>query len=265
MNASSRDGFVTMVSAFVATVFYGVPLVVAALAAGPWVPEAPVDGDEAVEEAGTVRMFLPLVEPEPEEEVAPEAEVAAPVRNDAPPDAGDAPPDAGPVVEEGPAAPVDGPEGQQVAGEGEAGEGTGAKTVRPATPGRSGGGKARRQKACDNPHPNIHPHDGMVDIDRSLVDKYTKNLETFMSLGYSHPYDEGGVHGWYIGGFSCTSPVHKAGFRRGDVLLSVNGKNTRSWIGVYLLYQKLKNKQDFDIQVVRKGAPVTLKFRIIPG
>lgn len=124
--------------------------------------------------------------------------------------------------------------------------------------------KGRKPKSCDKPHPNIHESgDGIVEIDRSLVDHYTENLETFMSLGYSKPYDEGELKGWYISGFSCASPVHKAGFRRGDVLLSVNGKKTRSWVGVFLMYQKLKNKDQFEIQLVRKGEPVTLKFRVI--
>jgi type II secretory pathway component PulC len=104
-----------------------------------------------------------------------------------------------------------------------------------------------------------------MEIDRSLVEKYTKNLESFISLGYSRPYDENGIKGWYISGFSCTSPVHKAGFRRGDVLLNVNGKNTRSWVGVFMMYQRLKNKEDFEVHLIRKGAPLTLRFRVVEG
>lgn len=152
-----------------------------------------------------------------------------------------------------------------------AGDGSGAATEKGdgdapvAQKGRRGGKNSGRRKSCEQPHPNIHPRDGeaVVDIDRALVDEYTKNLESFMQLGYSRPYDEDGLEGWYISGFSCTSPVAKAGFQRGDVLLRVNGKKTRSWVGVFLLYQRLKNKEDFEVDLVRKGAPLTLKFHVV--
>lgn len=264
MNPTLRDGFVTMVSAFVATVFYGAPLVGVALSTGPWAPEVvqddgDPDGDADDGPRTTVRMMLDLPQ-QAEAELVVEAAADLPeAPSDADPTDGT---DAGPASEAGAAAAAEAENGT-VAGEGDAGAGDARKTVRPA--GRGAAAKARRQKICDTPHPNVHPRDGFVDIDRSLVDTYTKNLESFMKLGYSRPYDENGIRGWYIAGFGCSSPVHKAGFRRGDVLLSVNGKNTRSWVGVFMLYQKLKSKRDFDIQIVRRGAPVTLKFHIVPG
>jgi hypothetical protein len=155
--------------------------------------------------------------------------------------------------------------GGPVAGEGTgagAAKGDGPATIgkRPKRPSKAGG----KAKICEKPHPHVRAGtDGVTEIDRALVDEYTRNLESFMKLGYSRPYDEEGLEGWYISGFSCTSPVAKAGFKRGDVLLSVNGKKTRSWVGVFLLYQKLKNKDDFEVQLVRKGQPVTLRFRVV--
>lgn len=142
-----------------------------------------------------------------------------------------------------------------------AGDGAAPKV---ASRGRRPGKRSGKSKQCDKPHPQIHPGgDGIVEIDRSLVDEYTRNLESFMKLGYSRPFDEEGVEGWYISGFSCASPVAKAGFKRGDVLLTVNGKKTRSWVGVFMLYQRLKNKDDFEVELVRKGEPVTLRFRVV--
>lgn len=139
-------------------------------------------------------------------------------------------------------------------------KGKGNSGRRPRGAGPSGG----KSKACEAPHPQIRAgDDGILEIDRALVDAYTKNLETFMQLGYSRPYDEEGLEGWYISGFSCKSPVAKAGFQRGDVLLTVNGRKTRSWMGVFLLYQKLKHKDEFEVELVRKGEPVTLRFRVV--
>jgi hypothetical protein len=140
------------------------------------------------------------------------------------------------------------------------GDGKDAKTGRP----RRGARVTGKSKVCAAPHPNIHESpDGIVEIDRTLVDEYTKNLESFMKLGYSRPFDEAGLEGWYISGFGCSSPVAKAGFKKGDVLLAVNGKKTRSWVGVFMLYQRLKNKADFEVDLVRKGEPLTLKFRVV--
>ncbi len=152
------------------------------------------------------------------------------------------------------------PDGAPVAGAGgtgEVGDGEGRKAGAVTK-------KRRKPSRCLDPHPHVREGtDGVVEVDRALVEEYTRNLESFMKLGYSRPYDEDGVKGWYISGFSCTSPVHKAGFRRGDVLLTVNGKKTRTWVGVFLMYQKLKKKDDFEVALVRKGQPMTLSFRVV--
>lgn len=124
--------------------------------------------------------------------------------------------------------------------------------------------RARRRAKCEAAHPAVREgSDGVVEIDRAYVDEVTKNLQSFMKLGYSRPYNEEGVKGWYISGFGCTSPVHKAGFRRRDILLRINGKKTRSWAGVYLVYQKLKRKTEFEVDLLRKGEPQTFQFRIV--
>lgn len=102
-----------------------------------------------------------------------------------------------------------------------------------------------------------------MEVDKAYVEAVTKNLKAFMELGHSRPHNEDGVKGWYITGFGCTSPVHKAGFRRRDILLTVNGKKTRSWAGVFLLYQKLKRKTEFEVELLRKGEAQTLQFRIV--
>lgn len=200
--------------------------------------------------------YVPLVV-EIEDEVEPAEEEPAPAPDPGPPPASavevisvaaaDAPP--APTAEAVPAAT--------------AGQGRGGLGVGRSLPGRR---PTRRARDCAAPHPHVRvAGDGIVEIDRSLVDEYTASLDAFMRLGYSRPYDEEGVKGWYIAGFGCTSPVYKAGFRRADVLLSVNGRNTRSWVGVYLLYQRLKNREDFEVSVLRGGKPLTLQFRVVPG
>lgn len=212
-----------------------------------------VDVDAPVAVAETDPAAEPTVEPDPEPLIPPRSEASS----DAP--AGGSAPE---LEVEGGKHRVRRAQGVAGMGTGDAtGDGEGHAKAAPASKPSKG-----KRRGCDKPHPNVHlGNDGIVEIDRALVDHYTRNLERFMELGYSRPYDEGDVHGWYVSGFSCASPVSKAGFQRGDVLLSVNGKKTRTWVGVFMTYQKLKNKDDFTVQIVRKGEAVTLRFRVVEG
>ena len=164
------------------------------------------------------------------------------------------------------------PEGA-VDGDGPApGEGGGGEGDTDGTADGEGDGSANSTKKkgksnrCATPHPNVRTGaDGIIEVDRTLVEYYTASLNRFMELGYSEPYERNGIKGFFIGGFGCTSPVYKAGLRRGDVLMTVNGKNTRTWVGVYLLYKKLRKETDFEVQVLRKGQtePTMLRFRVV--
>jgi hypothetical protein len=281
MRWSSKDGRGAAVSALISGGLFTLPWLVMAL--GVYAEVSPAT-DIVVEmyaplEAVYLQIDPPPVEdpntPLPEEPVDP----SEPVDEEAPEGAADgdeagadeADEEAG--GEEGgpddaPEGAVDGegpPDGEGGEGDGEAGDGEAAGTG-------DGDGDATKVKKkgrpskCNNPHPNVREGaDGVMEVDRSLVDYYTHSLNRFMELGYSEPYEREGMKGFLIGGFGCTSPVHKAGLRRGDVLMTVNGKKTRTWVGVYLLYKKLSKETDFEIVVLRRGAttPTTLRFRVV--
>jgi len=148
------------------------------------------------------------------------------------------------------------------------GEGTGVGDGTGSGKGHATVKRRRRARSakCAKPHPNVNEgSDGIVEVDRSLVQYYTKSLERFMELGYSEPYERNDVKGFYIGGFGCTSPMYKAGFRRGDMLITVNGKKTRTWVGVFLLYKKLRKQTDFEVLLMRRGddTPRKMHFRVV--
>lgn len=254
------DGGRTTAATFAATLFYGLPLLVGLFVASPAVlpPIVEPEGDE--DERVVTFLTLPVAEEETVAQEEPAEEPAPPAPEPVVP----APKGATAEVSEGTAdgAPETATTEQGRPVRGDRMVKNGVRTVQ--RPPGAATARPRKGRNCSEPHPNIRTgKDGVMEIDRSLVDEYTRNLESFMRLGYSRPYDENGVKGWYISGFPCTSPVQKAGFRRGDVLLRVNGKPTRSWVGVFLLYQKLKNKDEFEIELMRKGQPLTLHFRVI--
>ena len=49
------------------------------------------------------------------------------------------------------------------------------------------------------------------------------------------------------------------------MLITVNGKKTRTWVGVFLLYKKLRKQKDFEVVLLRRGdkTPRTMHFRIV--
>ena len=125
---------------------------------------------------------------------------------------------------------------------------------------RSKGKRGRCRKS--NPDIDLQT-DGTFEVKRALVEHYTSSLKNFNTLGWSGPYNENGDRGWKIGGFGCNSPLHFAGLRRGDIVKTVNGKKTNTWLQVFGAYRKLKHKDDFVLAIVRRGEPIELRYRLI--
>lgn len=129
-------------------------------------------------------------------------------------------------------------------------------------------GAARRpgRNTCRDAHPDVKP-DGADhwEVNRELVDYYTANFKRFNSLGWSGPYESDTVKGWKIGGFGCNSPLYFAGLRRGDVVLTVNEKPTRTWMQILGTYTRLRRKDDFEVVLVRRGATKVLRYTLVDG
>jgi len=123
--------------------------------------------------------------------------------------------------------------------------------------------KGRRAR-CKKTSADVEPmDDGSFEVNRTIVEHYTHSLKNFNSLGWSGPYNENGQRGWKIGGFGCNSPLHFAGLRRGDIVKTVNGKKTNTWLQVFGVYTKLKHHDDFVVAVVRRGELIHLRYRLI--
>ncbi len=147
-------------------------------------------------------------------------------------------------------------EGNEVSGEGSARQSLAAQRARVMAKGR----KAR----CKKQHDDIDKlGNGRFKVERNLVEYYTSNLKRFNSLGWSGPYNQDDVRGWKISGFGCNSPLHFAGLRRGDIILTVNQKNMRTWIQVFGAYRKMKRQHEFDIVLLRRGERRVLHYTLI--
>ena len=113
------------------------------------------------------------------------------------------------------------------------------------------------------PHPNIRKTGpSHWEIPRKLVRHYTSSVARFNSLGASRPYKEGDQRGWLVSAFGCKSPLYKGGLRSRDVVQSVNGRPTYTWLQVFGLYARMGTIREFEVKVLRKGRVVTLHYTL---
>jgi len=135
-------------------------------------------------------------------------------------------------------------------------DGEGAKVAR----------KPKKKRHCKSVESDdIRKLDGTTwAVSRSLLDFHTQSIKHIMSLGWSGPYDgDDGTKGWQIAGFGCKSDLYIGGLRRNDVVLAVNGKPTRNVVQVYGLYRKLRKKNSFEIEILRKGERKVLRYQVV--
>lgn len=137
--------------------------------------------------------------------------------------------------------------------------GTGKAVKGDGAPGRKQK-KSRRQ--CPKSYDGIQRRaDGVIELDKSIVSYYTANLKRFNSLGWSK--NNKGGKGWVISGFNCFGPVWHGGIRRGDIILAVNGKKTNNMLQILRLYPKVRNQRKFEVDVLRRGRKLTLRYEIV--
>jgi hypothetical protein len=126
--------------------------------------------------------------------------------------------------------------------------------------------KKKSRKQCAKSYDGIRQRpDGTYVIDRELVNYYTASVKHFNELGWSKPNDRGDGKGWFIHGFGCNDPLYHGGFRRGDIVLTVNGKKTNNMMQVLMLYTKVKTKRHFEVVVRRRGKEITLRYNVVKG
>lgn len=126
-----------------------------------------------------------------------------------------------------------------------------------------GKAKARRCPAPDDPG-IVSTAPGRWIIRQSVVQRYTRDWSKLGELGWSktHRREDGRADGLLIGGLSCGSDLHDAGFRSGDVIHTVNGRKVHSVPQAILAYTALHNDHDFTVEITRRGKRQTLRYQL---
>ncbi len=122
----------------------------------------------------------------------------------------------------------------------------------------------RRKVNCDKTSPDITPTgEFRWALERSAIEYHTASIERLNALGWSKAYDENGQKGIYVSGFGCLSDPYLSGFRRGDVVQSVNGKKTNNFLQVWFTWQKVKKQDHFEVVVLRQGKRLVLTYDVV--
>ena len=106
--------------------------------------------------------------------------------------------------------------------------------------------------------------DNNYEIDRALVDKVLANPMAAVGKGARvvPAVKNGKPDGFKLYAIRPTSVYAKLGLTNGDTLDAVNGMELTSADKALEIYTKIKDSTSFELDVTRRGKPVTLKYTI---
>ncbi len=134
-------------------------------------------------------------------------------------------------------------------------------TVAAAEPEKPAGDGDDMQAAIDSGIKKLD--DTTFEISKDLVAKVTENPMAFMKGARVVPAMKNGKpEGIKLYAIRPSSPYAKLGLTNGDTLTSVNGLEITSAEKGLEIYQKLRSSTSLEVDVIRRGKPVTLKYSI---
>ena len=105
--------------------------------------------------------------------------------------------------------------------------------------------------------------DTTFEIDKSLIDKVTANPMAFMKGARVVPAMKNGKpEGIKLYAIRPNSPYAKLGLTNGDTLQSINSFELTSVDKGLEIYAKLREATSLQVEVIRRGKPMTLKYTI---
>ena len=130
-----------------------------------------------------------------------------------------------------------------------------------ATPAGGDENKDELQAAVDNGIKKIDETN--YEIDKSLLDKVLLNPMAIVKGARVVPAMKNGKpEGFKMYAIRPTSAFAKLGLSNGDTLTSINGFELNSADKALEVYTKLRDARSLELEVTRRGKPVTLKYSI---
>ena len=95
------------------------------------------------------------------------------------------------------------------------------------------------------------------------IEEAVADLNSLMKQVRIRPHFKDGVpDGLTLSGVRSNSIFNEMGFRNGDVIVGVNGKNIESVDDALSLYQNLQSSDSVQVQIRRRGRMQTIDYRI---
>jgi general secretion pathway protein C len=94
----------------------------------------------------------------------------------------------------------------------------------------------------------------LLRVSKSLVERLVQNYgDLLKQVDFVPHFRDGKIEGFKIRWISQSSPLYKLGFRKGDVILSVNGISLRNTDDLFRVLQVIANEPSLRIEVLRNG------------
>ena len=126
--------------------------------------------------------------------------------------------------------------------------------------------KTNKKRECVEPTGQIEDQGGgEYVVEKALVDTYANDLGAASTLAWAtwHEDASGETDGFRVRRIQCGSPLHEAGFRNGDVVHSVNGREITTIPDALVAYRKVKRRDTLKVELTRKdGTSERLKYRL---
>lgn len=141
--------------------------------------------------------------------------------------------------------------------------GVGVKPPTDAPTAPKPGGKSSR--CVEKPNPDIVKlGEGKWTIERELLDYYATHFKALDGLGWVEHWksEDKTQKGFKIGGVRCNNDLYLAGFRSGDIVLSVNDQRVGSIPEALAVYARNRKSDFIKIEYVRRGKPGLHSYRL---
>ncbi len=142
-------------------------------------------------------------------------------------------------------------------------EGVVATPTTPAPAGAKTGGRSSR--CVEKPNPKIVKlGEGKWSIERDLLDYYATHFKALDGLGWVEHWksEDKTQKGFKMGGIRCNNDLYLAGFRSGDIVLSVNDQRVGSIPEALAVYARNRKSDLIRIEYVRRGKPGIHSYRL---
>jgi len=129
--------------------------------------------------------------------------------------------------------------------------------------GTAAGSKVARRTISEKPGSSRTPESKNISLKRERIDDAVNNLGNLMKQVRIRPhFKDGQSDGLTLSGIRSDSIFGEMGFRNGDVIVGVDGKNIQSVDDALSLYENLQSADNVQVQIRRRGRLQTLNYAV---